>query len=208
MRIGIIGAGHIGSTLAGHLAGIGHDVALANSRDPATLKDVVADIHGPVTAVDAAQAARFGQVVVVSVPFGRIYELPTAELRDKVVVDTCNYDPERDGHDAELDTDATTSSEKLRGITDANLVKAFNAIFWENLRDRRAPRGSPERLAIPLSGDDEEAKAVVSGLIRDIGFDPVDAGYLGGGGRRHQPGTPVYASELSARDMDAWLHVR
>ena len=207
MRIGIIGAGHIGSTLAGHLAGIGHDVALANSRDPSTLKDLVAGIDGPVSAVDAAQAARFGQVVVVSVPFGRIYDLPTAELRDKLVVDTCNYYPERDGEDAELDTDTTTSSEKLRNLTDADLVKAFNALHWETLRDGGRPKDSPERIAIPLSGDDEEAKAVVSGLIRDMGFDPVDAGYLGGGGRRHQPGTPVYGSELSAHDMERWLHV-
>ncbi|NGO11900.1 NAD(P)-binding domain-containing protein [Streptomyces sp. HC44] len=206
MRIGIIGAGRVGSTLATHLAGIGHEVAIANSRGPETLKDLVSRISGPIRAVTAEEAARFGQLVVVAIPYGRIDELPVAELRDKVVVDTCNYYPERDGHDPDLDEDRTTSSEKLRALTGADLIKAFNAIHWENLRDRGRPKGDPHRLAIPLSGDDEEAKAVVAGLIRDIGFNPVDAGYLGRGGRRHQPGSAAFSAELSAAEMDALVH--
>ncbi|MFI9584373.1 NADPH-dependent F420 reductase [Streptomyces sp. NPDC052236] len=206
MRIGIIGAGRIGSTLARHFAGIGHEVAIANSRGPETLQDLSAQIDGSARPVHAAEAARFGQLAVVSIPYGRIDELPAAELRDKVVIDTCNYYPDRDGHDPELDEDRTTSSEKLRAATGANVVKAFNAMYWENLRDRGRPKGHAERLAIPLSGDDEEAKAVVSGLIRDIGFDPVDAGRLGGGGRKHQPGSAVYTAELSAAQMNALLH--
>src|SRR4051794_20298018 len=141
MRIGIIGAGHIGATLAKLFAGIGHEVALANSREPETLKGLISQLDGSVEAVTAKEAARFGQLVVVSVPYGRINELPAAELRDKVVIDTCNYYPERDGHDAELDQDTTTSSEKLRAATGADVVKAFNAVFWENLRDRGRPKG-------------------------------------------------------------------
>ncbi|MFD3523566.1 NADPH-dependent F420 reductase [Streptomyces sp. NPDC058653] len=206
MRIGIIGAGRIGSTLARHFAAIGHEVALANSRGPETLADVVASIDGPIRAVTAVEAARFGQVVVVSIPYGHIGDLPVAELRDKVVIDTCNYYPKRDGHEADLDDDSTTSSEKLRNLTDSNLVKAFNSIYWDTLRDRGRPKGDPARLAIPISGDDEEAVAVVAGLIRDIGFDPVNAGHLGGGGRKHQPGTDVYTTELSATELDARLH--
>ena len=206
MRIGIIGAGRVGSTLARKLAGIGHEVAIANSRGPETLKDLVSQISGPIRAVTAQEAARYGQLVVVAIPFGRINELPVADLRDKVVVDACNYFPERDGHDPELDEDRTTSSEKLRALTGADLVKAFNAIHWENLRDRGRPKGDPARLAIPLSGDDEEAKAVVAGLIRDLGFDPVDAGYLGRGGRRHQPGATAFAAGLSAAELDALVH--
>lgn len=208
MRIGIIGAGRIGSTLARHFAGIGHDVALANSRGPETLAELVAGIDGPVRAVGADEAARFGQVVVVSIPYGRVGELPATELRDKVLVDTCNYYPERDGHEADLDDDSTTSSEKVRALTDSNLVKAFNAIRSDVLRDRGRPKGDPARLAIPVSGDDEEAVAVVAGLIRDMGFDPVNAGHLGGGGRKHQPGTDVYAVELTAKDLDERLHAR
>lgn len=206
MRIGIIGAGRIGSTLARHFAGIGHDVALANSRGPETLTELVAGIGGPQRAVSAEEAARFGQVVVVSIPYGHIRDLPAAQLRDKVVIDTCNYYPQRDGHEPDLDDDSTTSSEKVRALTDSNLVKAFNAIAWEVLRDRGRPKGDPARLAIPISGDDEEAVAVVAGLIRDIGFDPVNAGHLGGGGRKHQPDTDGYLVELSAHELDARLH--
>lgn len=206
MRIGIIGAGHIGSTLARHFAGIGHDVALANSRGPETLTELVAGIGGPLRAVSAEEAARFGQVVVVSIPYGHIRDLPAAQLRDKVVIDTCNYYPQRDGHEPDLDDDSTTSSEKVRALTDSNLVKAFNAIAWEVLRDRGRPKGDPTRLGIPISGDDEEAVAVVAGLIRDIGFDPVNAGHLGGGGRKHQPDTDGYLVELSAHELDARLH--
>ncbi|MFD8430416.1 NADPH-dependent F420 reductase [Streptomyces coelicoflavus] len=205
MRIGIIGAGKIGSTLARHFAGIGHEVAVANSRGPETLEDLAAGIHGLVEAATAQDAARFGELVVVTIPYGHIGDLPDAVLRDKVVIDTCNYYPERDGRDGELDDGSTTSSEKVRAATGGNVVKAFNAMYWENLRDRARPAGDPERLAIPISGDDEEAKAVVAGLIRDIGFDPVDAGHLGGGGRKHQPGSDVYTAELSAEQLSERL---
>lgn len=207
VRIGIIGAGRIGSTLARHFTAIGYDVALANSRGPDTLADLVADIGGPIRAVTAEEAARFGEAVVVSIPYGRYQELPTEPLRGKVVMDTCNYYPERDGHDPELDGDATTSSEKIQAHTGANLVKAFNAIYWENLRDHARPQGATDRVAIPLSGNDEEAKAAVAGLIRDIGFDAVDAGHLGEGGRKHQPGSRVYATEMSSAETSALLHV-
>ncbi|MFI0723295.1 NADPH-dependent F420 reductase [Streptomyces sp. NPDC021224] len=206
MRIGIIGAGHIGSTLARHFAAAGHQVALANSRGPETLAGLTADIGGGVRAVTAAEAAGFGEVAVVSIPYGRIDELPRAELSGKIVIDTCNYYPQRDGHEADLDDGATTSSEKVRAATGGDVVKAFNAIFWENLRDRGRPEGDPERLAIPVSGDDAEAKKVVAGLIREIGFDPVDAGPLAAGGRKHQPGTDVYTAELPAADLAAALH--
>ncbi|MEE1927414.1 NADPH-dependent F420 reductase [Streptomyces sp. TRM 70351] len=206
MRIGILGAGHIGSTLARHFDRIGHEVVISNSRGPDTLEDVVADIGGSVRAVTAEDAARFGEVVVVSIPYGHYRDLPADALRDKVVIDTCNYYPERDGQDRELDTDTTTSSEKIKEHTGSNLVKAFNAIYWEHLRDRARPKGDPGRLAIPLSGSDDGAKAVVAGLVRDIGFDPVIAGNLGQGGRRHQPGTAVYGAELSAEESDALLH--
>jgi 8-hydroxy-5-deazaflavin:NADPH oxidoreductase len=205
MRIGVIGAGRIGSTLARHLVRVGHEVVISNSRGPETLAGLVEEIGGALRAVTVAEAAAFGPVVVVSIPYGRYRELPAGRLRDKVVVDTCNYYPERDGHDPGLDDGTTTSSERMRAYTDSNLVKAFNTLFWETLRDRARPKGDPERLAVPVSCSDEEGKAVVSGLIRDIGFDPVDAGYLGPGGRKHQPGTRVYTAELSAAEMSALL---
>jgi predicted dinucleotide-binding enzyme len=205
MKIGIIGAGHIGSTLARHFVRIGHDAVISNSREPETLAGLVDEIGGGLRAVTAREAAEFGQVVVVSIPYGRYKELPADALKDKVVIDTCNYYPERDGQDPDLDNDSTTSSEKIRAHTDSDLVKAFNAIHWKHLRDRGRDKGDPDRLAIPLSGTDTEAKAVIAGLIRDIGFDPVDAGDIGRGGRSHQPGSRLYGAEMSAHEMNDLL---
>jgi predicted dinucleotide-binding enzyme len=193
MKIGFIGSGHIGGTLARLFARRGHEVAVSNSRDPETLRDLADELGDRAQAVTPAQAAAFGEVVVVSVPFGRYREVPVEALAGKPVIDTNNYYVQRDGRFEELDDDSTTSSELLQAhLPDALVVKAFNAIYWERLRDEGRPAGTPDRAAIPISGDDADAKRVVAALIDEIGFDTVDAGDLGPGGRRHQPGTVVY----------------
>jgi predicted dinucleotide-binding enzyme len=190
MRIGIIGARHVGRTLARLFVSVGHEVAVSNSRGPETLADLVAALGGRAQAMTVQEAARFGDVVVVSVPFGRYREIPSDGLAGKVVIDTNNYYPRRDGQFAELDNDQTTSSELLQAhLPGARVVKAFNAICWQNLRDLGRPSGDPQRLAIPISGDDEAAKRDVAELIDEIGFDAVDAGTLAEGGRKHQPAT-------------------
>ncbi|MGZ4358011.1 MAG: NADPH-dependent F420 reductase [Gaiellaceae bacterium] len=201
MRIGIIGAGNIGGTLARHFVRVGHEVALANSRGPETLQDLVAELAERAQALSVPEAAHFGELVVISIPLGRYRELLNEGFEDKVVIDTNNYYPSRDGHFAELDTDRTTSSELLRAhLRGARVVKAFNAIYWQHLRDLARPAGDPERIGIPISGDDLEAKRTVAQLIDEIGFDAVDAGTLAEGGRKHQPGTTVYTSDFpSAR---------
>jgi 8-hydroxy-5-deazaflavin:NADPH oxidoreductase len=205
MRIGIIGAGKIGGTLARHFVGVGHEVAVSNSRGPATLEDLVAELGERAKAVTVDDAARFGDVVLVSVPFGRYRELPTDGVAGKVVIDTNNYYPGRDGHFEELDSDGTTSSELLQAhLPDARVVKAFNAIYWQHLRDLGRPSGDPERIGIPISADDEEAKRTVSELIDQIGFDAVDAGTLADG-RKHQPGSPVYTADLPTGELRASL---
>ncbi|NJQ00354.1 NAD(P)-binding domain-containing protein [Streptomyces sp. PLAI1-29] len=206
MRIGIIGAGHIGSTLARHFTRVGYDVAVSNSRGPRSLDGLVAELGPRAQALTPEEAARFGEVVVVSIPFGRWHELPSAELSRKVVIDTSNYLPERDGHERDLDQDTITSSQKIRAHTGGNVVKAFNALPWQDLRDGSRPKGAPDRLAVALSGSDEDGKAVVAGLVRDIGFDPVDAGNLGRGGRRHQPGTQVFGRKLPKDEMSEIFH--
>jgi predicted dinucleotide-binding enzyme len=184
VRIGIIGAGHIGGTLARHFVRAGHEVAVSNSRGPDTLEQDVAELGDRGRAMTAEDAARFGQVVVVSVPFGRYRELPTDGVDGKVVIDTNNYYPRRDGRFEELDTDRTTSSELLQAhMSGARVVKAFNAINWNSLRDQGRPSGDPRRIGIPISGDDQEAKRIVRELIDQIGFDGVDAGTLAEGGR-------------------------
>ena len=202
MRIGIIGAGHIGGTLAARFIAAGHEVAISNSRGPETLAGLLEGAQ-PMTAEDAE---RFGEVVVVSVPFGRHRELPSDAVEGKVVIDTANYYPQRDGHIPELDDDGTTSSELLQAhLPGARVVKAFNAIVWTTLRDDGRPAGDPDRLGIPISGDDEQAKRTVAALIDEIGFDAVDAGTLAEGGRRHQVGAPAYTQGLPTAELRALL---
>ena len=206
MRIGIIGAGHIGGTLAGLFVGAGHEVAVSNSRGPETLASLVAELGGRAQALTAREAERFGEVVVVSVPLGRYREVPSDAVAGKVVIDTNNYYPQRDGHLEELDCDRTTSSELLQAhLPGARVVKAFNAIQWMHLRDEGRPAQDRERLGIPISGDDEQAKRTVAELIDQIGFDPVDAGTLAEGGRKHQPGAPAYTQGLPTAELRARL---
>ncbi|MGP8162301.1 MAG: NADPH-dependent F420 reductase [Acidimicrobiales bacterium] len=202
MRIGLIGVGNIGSTLASHFVRVGHDVAVSNSRGPESLEALVRRLGERAQAMTAADAARFGEIDVVSVPFGKYRTVPVDGFDDKAVIDTNNYYPGRDGQFRELDEDRTTSSEMLAAhLPHAHIVKAFNAIYWEHLRDGARPAGAPDRIAIPISGDDEDAKSLVANLIDEIGFDPVDLGSLAVGGRKHQPGCRLYAADLSAEEM-------
>ncbi len=202
MQIGIIGAGHIGGTLARLFVKAGHDVAISNARGPATLTDLVAELGPHARAATPAEAAAFGEVVVVSVPFGHYREMPVENLAGKIVIDTNNYYPNRDSHFEELDTDRTTSSELLQHhLRGARVVKAFNTMQWTHLGSLSRPPGAPDRFGIPISGDDATAKATVAKLIDQIGFDAVDAGTLAQGGRRHQPGTSVYGVDLPAATL-------
>jgi predicted dinucleotide-binding enzyme len=206
MRIGIIGAGHIGGTLAKLFVDVGHEVAVSNSRGPETLVSLVEGLGERAQATTTADAARFGEVVVVAIPMGRYREVPTDAVTGKVVIDGNNYYPRRDGHFEDLDSDRTTSSELLQAhLPDARVVKAFNAIQWMRLRDDGRPAGDPERLGIPISGDDEDAKRTVAELIDQIGFDPVDAGTLAEGGRKHQTGGPAYTQGLPTAELRARL---
>jgi predicted dinucleotide-binding enzyme len=192
MRIGIIGAGHVGTTLSRHFALVGHDVSLSGLLIARTVRSV----------------AGFADVVVVAIPFWRYGELPVDEIASKPVIDATNYDPDIDGHIVELDGDYVTSSELVQShLCRSQVVKAFNAIRWDHLRDHAHRDRFAGRRAIPVSGDHVRAKKTAMALIEEIGFDAVDAGGLARGGRKHQPGTPVYAADLTARDLRARLHL-
>jgi len=202
MNIGIIGSGHIGGTLTEKLAAAGHNVGVANAHGPRSLEERAERLGERVCAMEVDEAARYGELVIVSIPFGSYRTVPAEPLAGKIVVDTENYYPQRDGNFAELDDDRTTSSELLqRHVPEAGVVKAFNAIRWDTLAREGRPRGAGDRLAIPLAGDDVEAKRVVSGLIDDTGFDAVDVGDLAHGGRRIQPGSSLYVVRLTASQM-------
>jgi predicted dinucleotide-binding enzyme len=204
MRIGIVGSGNIGATAARLFAAAGHEVAVANSRGPETLTGLVGELGDGARAETVEGAAAFGDVVLVAIPFVSYTDLPAAQLTGKIVIDAGNYYPSRDGHDAALDADETTSSELLaERVPGAQVVKAFNTLYWEHLRDNAAPAAGVERRALFLAGDDQDAKDRVGALIEEIGFAPVDAGSLAVGGRRLQPGGPFSGVLLTEAEATA-----
>jgi 8-hydroxy-5-deazaflavin:NADPH oxidoreductase len=198
--IGLIGAGMIGGTVARLAVAAGHDVVLSNSRGPETLAELVAELGPNARAATPAEAAETGDLVVATIPLSGYRSLPVKPLAGKVVIDTTNYYPSRDGQFPELDNGSTTSSELLqRHLPEAKVVKCFNTIFFQHLQALARPAGSPERTALPIAGDDPEAKAAVAAFLDAIGYDAVDAGQLADG-RRFQPGTPPYGTVYAGGD--------
>jgi 8-hydroxy-5-deazaflavin:NADPH oxidoreductase len=199
MKIGIIGAGNIGGTLARRLTALGHKVSVANSRGPQTLARLAAETGA--TAVTVADAARGADLVVVSIPEKNIPSLPASLFAGMpataVVIDTGNYYPQqRDGRIDAIEA-GTTESRWVEQQLGRPVVKAFNNIYAQHLRDLGQPAGTPGRIALPIAGDDDTAKGVVLRLIDELGFDGVDGGGLDESWRQ-QPGTPVYGTDLDA----------
>jgi len=192
--IGLIGAGHIGSTVARLAVAAGHDVVLSNSRGPETLSDLVAELGDHARAATAAEAAAAGDIVVVTIPLKSYREVPVEPLRGKIVIDTNNYYPQRDGHVAELDDESTTVSELLQAhLPESHVVKAFNNIYFAHLLELARPAGSEDRSALAIAGDDEGSKKAVADLLDDLGYDTVDAGPLAEGWR-YQRDTAAYGT--------------
>jgi predicted dinucleotide-binding enzyme len=201
--IGFIGSGHIGSTLARLAIGSGHDVIMSNSRGPETLADLVSELGQPASADTAESAAERGDIVVVTIPLKAYESVPVEPLAGKVVIDTDNYYPQRDGQIAELDDGSATSAELLqRHLPASHVVKAFNHITSTDLGTQGSSAGTPHRRALAIAGDDEAAKQTVADLIEGFGFDVVDLGPLAEGWRI-QPGTPGYGPELDADGLRA-----
>lgn len=196
MKIGVIGIGEMGGTLARRWSGKGHGVRVANSRGPEAVRQFAdaigaeaADIHGAVAGAD---------VVVLSIPFPAVAQLPD-DLFDRaaegvVIIDTGNYYPDvRDRHIPEIDAGMPESvwiSQRLG----RPVFKAFNSILFHALFELGKPEGSPDRLAIPVAGDEVRGKQIVMGLVNEMGFDPVDGGSLEESWRQ-QPSTPAYCCD-------------
>jgi predicted dinucleotide-binding enzyme len=199
MRIGIIGAGNIGGTLARRLTALGHEVSIANARGPETLAGLAKETGAKPVTVE--QAARAGEVVIVSIPEKSVRALPTGLFQgvpeDVAVVDTGNYYPRpRDGLIQEIESGKTES----RWVSDQlgrPVVKAFNNIRAASLAGGGKPKGTPGRIALPVAGDDPRTKAVVMRLVEELGFDPIDAGGLDESWRQ-QPDSPVYIKDFDA----------
>ncbi|SDZ34291.1 NADPH-dependent F420 reductase [Herbiconiux ginsengi] len=196
--IGFIGAGHIGSQLARLAVAHGYSVVLSNSRGPETLTELVEELGPQATAATSQQAAAAGDLVVVTVPFKNYLDVPAAPLAGTIVIDTNNYYWERDGRITPLEEQTTTVSELLQAhLPGAKVVKAFNNIMAADLTVDGSPAGTPGRRALPIAGDDDAAKATVTALLDEFGFDAVDAGPLAEGWR-YQRDTPAYVTRMTA----------
>jgi predicted dinucleotide-binding enzyme len=199
--IGIIGAGHIGSQVARLAVASGYKVVISNSRGPETLNGLVAELGPNARAATALEAAQSGDIVVGSVPLKNYRMIPVEPLANKIVIDTNNYYPERDGHIPELDNESTTTSEFLAAhLPTSKIVKAFNHIYAAELTTHGQPAGTKGRRALVTAGDDDGAKAVVTHLLDQFGFDTVDAGPLKEGWRI-QRDTPGYGPRRTADEL-------
>jgi len=207
MNIAIIGAGMIGGALAKRLGQLGHQVAIANSRGPETLRDLASDVGA--TAVTALDAARRGEIVVITIPERAVPDLPhdlfTGVPADVVVIDTGNYYPSRDGRIPAIEQGQPESAWVAEQIG-RPVIKAFNNIYFSSLLENGRPKGTPDRIALPVAGDPFEARAKVLRLVDELGFDPVDAGGIEESWRQ-QPGTPCYTRDNNALQLKAALAV-
>lgn len=202
MKIGIIGAGFVGRAVGKRAIRAGHDVMLSNSRGPQTLFSLRPMIGCEVGTPD--QSARFGDIVVIAVPLLAVTELPAKELAGKLIIDSVNYYPERDGKVSALEGGQTTSELLASYLPGANIIKAFNAIPMTELETDGLPAGSSDRRALPLAGNDEEAKKIVKELYDSFGFDSVDAGSLSEGWR-FERGMPSYCVKMTRTELETVL---
>jgi predicted dinucleotide-binding enzyme len=203
MKIGIIGAGFVGRAIGKLAVRSGHQVMLSNSRGPQSLFSLPRAVGCKIGTV--ADAVTFGEIVVVAIPLAAYRSVPVEPLAGKVVIDTDNYYPDRDGHIAELDRQEITTSELLaRHLPASKVVKAFNAIFMSDLESDGRSAGSSERRALPLAGDDTDGKAIVASLYEAFGFDAVDVGALFEGWRFDR-GMPVYCVPMNKSDLEKSL---
>ena len=197
MKIAILGTGMIGATLARRLSGR-HDIALANRRELESLQSVINELGLNAQPGTVGEVTTTAEVIVLAVPFRAVFEMPAEHFAEKIVVDTTNYYPQRDGHIDSLDLDTVTSSElAAQALPGARVVKAFNTLNYERLRDDARRAGDPTRIAIMIAGDDVDANRVVAKLADDAGFDALDTGSLAQGGRRQQPGGAVFNRALT-----------
>jgi 8-hydroxy-5-deazaflavin:NADPH oxidoreductase len=199
--IGLIGAGKIGSQLARLAVKNGYDVVLSNSRGPETLSALVKELGAKARAATPVEAARAAEIAVVTVPLKSYRQVPIEPLAGKIVIDTNNYYPNRDGHIPELDDESTTTSELLQAhLPKSKVVKAFNHIYAAELTTDGRPAGTKNRRALVIAGDDPEAKKIVMRLLDQFGFDTVDAGPLKESWRI-QRDTPGYGPRRTAEEL-------
>ncbi len=200
--VGIIGAGNIGTNVARAAIAAGHDVVIANSRGPETLKDLIAELgeeHAKAATVDSA--ARQGDFVLIAIPLHAIEKLPKEPLEDTVVLDANNYYPQRDGRIPALDTNVSTTSELLqKHLPHSHVVKSFNHIYAKDIPAHGLPAGHEDRRALAIAGADPGAKQVVTEFLDTLGYDAVDLGPLSESWRIERD-TPGYGPRMTADEL-------
>ena len=202
--IGLIGSGPIGSTVARLAVDAGHDVVLRNSRGPETLQSLADELGPHARAATAEEAAAAGDVVVLTIPLKNLEQVPAGALRGKVVIDTSNYYPQRDGQIAELDTRSATTSQLVQSkLSGSTVVKGFNNINFVHLGSLQRPAGSAERSVLPIASDEADAKRRVADLLDSLGYDAYDAGTLADSWR-FDAGTPAYAAPYNTDTTGAF----
>jgi 8-hydroxy-5-deazaflavin:NADPH oxidoreductase len=198
--VGLIGSGRIGSTVAKLAIAAGHNAVLSNSRGPETLRDLVAELGPEARAATIADAAAAGDIAVISIPVKAYPDMLVEQLADKVVMDTGNYYPQRDGQIPELDSGSLTTSEYLaRQLPRSEIIKVFNNIFFKHLASLARSAEAPDRSYLPIAGDSSAAKAEVTEFLDSIGYGVIDVGPLAEGWRQ-EPGTPVYGAPYGSFD--------
>jgi predicted dinucleotide-binding enzyme len=207
MKIGIIGAGHIGGTLAGLLTRAGHEVILANSRGSETLREQVEELGQRATAATATEAAEQGEIVIEAVPFGKLSELPHEQLKGKVLLTASNHYPSRDGA---IDLKGLTQSEYLqRLLPETPLAKVFNTIYWEHLRDQGdTSKPLEERRVLPFVASNKQAEDVARTLIEELGFGPLFLGDLPMARGLSETDDRLYNKQLSLAEARAMMQTK
>ncbi len=208
MKIGIIGAGNIGATAAKLFAVAGHEVAISNSRGAETLEHLSKELGDNVKPMEVEDTAKFGEIVLVAIPFKEYKTLPADALADKIVIDAENYYPDRDGTFEEIESGKITESELVAEyLKDAKVIKAFNTIWSEHLKSQgNNDLPHEDRRVIFVCGDDKEAKKKVSELIEEIGFGAYDTGSLSEGGKTQAVGSGIYNRDLTVAEVDGVLY--
>jgi len=203
--LGIIGSGNIGSNVAKAAIAAGYDVVISNSRGPESLTDLIAELGPRATADTAEGAAASGDFVLVAVPLRAYQAVPVEPLAGKLVLDANNYYPQRDGRIAALDSNESTTSELLQShLPTSNVVKVFNNIGAKQIPTDGTPPGTANRRALPIAGNDADAKQAVTEFVNELGFDTVDVGDLSDSWR-YERDTPAYVVRSNVKELDQLL---
>jgi hypothetical protein len=199
--LGLIGAGHIGSQLARAAVAHGYDVVVSNSRGPESLTELILELGERATAGTAADAAT-ADLVAIAIPLKDVESIPADLLDGRIVIDTSNYYPQRDGHIVPLDAGEMTVTEFVQAhFVGARVVKAFNHIQSPAITGDAQSAGTAERRALIVAGNDDEAKAAVGAFIDAVGFDVLDIGPLNESWRI-EAGTPGYGPRRDREELE------